>query len=173
MVLGKAGPHPEAFYWRTKQLRIKNMVRKVHGDITQMEADVIVNAANTQLFHGGGVAKRIVQIGGKAVEKESEQVGFCLLGDFAATTAGNLKAKAIAHIPTIDYVHGNGRISYEDLEGAWRKVLEWVSEEGYKSVATPLLGAGVVGLDGNFVDELLCRIGKEFPDLDITIVIYP
>ena len=149
------------------------MIRKMHGDITEIEADVIVNAANTQLFHGGGVAKRIAQVGGKTVEKESEQVGFCLLGDFAVTSAGNLKAKAIAHIPTIDYVHGNQRISYEDLERAWKKVLEWVAEKGYKSIATPLLGTGVVGLDNDFVDELLCRIGKKFSDLEIIIVLYP
>ena len=51
-------------------------IRLVKGDITQREVDVIVNAANSQLVHGGGVAAAIVRRGGQIIQKESEKIGF-------------------------------------------------------------------------------------------------
>ena len=83
------------------------MIEKTRGDITKMKADVIINAANTQLYHGGGVARQLVLAGGEIVEKESAEVGFCPLGSFAITSAGDLPAKKIIHIPTIDYIQGH------------------------------------------------------------------
>jgi O-acetyl-ADP-ribose deacetylase (regulator of RNase III) len=78
------------------------MLQEVKGDITKIEADVIINAANTQLIHGGGVALAIAKAAGKDLVKESKEIGsFVPIGDFAVTTAGNLKAKKVIHIPTI------------------------------------------------------------------------
>jgi O-acetyl-ADP-ribose deacetylase (regulator of RNase III) len=116
-------------------------LRRVEGDITKIRADVVVNAANTELVHGGGVARAIARAGGEALERESREAGFVPLGGFAATTAGELDAERVVHIPTIDYTAGGARISYEDLEAAWRGALAWCHGEGRRSIATPLLGA--------------------------------
>jgi O-acetyl-ADP-ribose deacetylase (regulator of RNase III) len=146
-------------------------MRKIEGDITKIHADVVVNAANTELAHGGGVARAIAQAAGEALERESREADFVPLGGFLATTAGDLDAKVVLHIPTIDYTAGGARISYEALEKAWRGALEWCLAEGHRSVATPLLGTGVVGLDSGRVEEILDRVAAEFPELDVVLVV--
>jgi len=148
------------------------MIEKTRGDITKMKADVIINAANTQLYHGGGVARQLVLAGGEIVEKESAEVGFCPLGSFAITSAGDLPAKKIIHIPTIDYIQGHEKISYEDLEKAWRDVLQWSISNDHVRINVPLLGTGVVGLNKNKVEDLLERVAEEFPELIVKIVMH-
>jgi O-acetyl-ADP-ribose deacetylase (regulator of RNase III) len=145
-------------------------VRRIEGDITRIRVDVVVNAANTELAHDGGVARAIARAAGEALERESREAGFVPLGGFAATTAGELDAERVVHIPTIDYTAG-ARISYEDLEAAWRDALAWCRAQGLRSIATPLLGARVVGLDPDRVEEILGRVADEFSDLDVTLVV--
>lgn len=146
-------------------------MRKIEDDITRVPADVVVNAANTELAHGGGVARAIARAAGETLERQSREAGLVPLGEFSVTTAGNLDAEKVLHIPTIDYRAGGEKIGYEDLEAAWRKALAWCREEGYATVATPLLGAGVVGLDGARVEEILERVAEEFPELEVTLVV--
>lgn len=146
------------------------MVKKIKGNITEIQADVIVNAANTELAHGGGVARAIAMSAGEELIKESDDIGFVPLGDFAATTAGNLKAKEVVHIPTIDYTKGGKKITYEELKNAWRKTLQYCRDKGYKSIATPLLGGGIVGLDKEKVENILSKTSSEFENLQVIIV---
>ena len=148
---------------------ISLMITHIQSDITKISADIIVNAANTELMHGGGVARAIAKAAGEELEKESREISFCPLGDFVVTTAGNLSAKKVVHIPTIDYKNKQ-KISYEQLKEVWRKVLNFCRENNYKSIATPLLGAGVVGLNPQKVKEILEEAGREFDDLEIMIV---
>jgi O-acetyl-ADP-ribose deacetylase (regulator of RNase III) len=145
------------------------MIKEIKGDITQISADVIINAANTELIHGGGVAKAIAKSAGEELEKESREIGFVPLGEFTVTTAGKLKAKKVIHISTIDYKN-NKKITYQQLEKVWQKVLEYCRENNFKTIATPLLGTGIVGLDKEKVKEMLKKIGKKFEDLEIIIV---
>ncbi len=145
------------------------MINFVKGDLTEMEVEIIVNAANTELIHGGGVARTIAEKAGKELMEESKKIGFVLIGEFAVTTAGNLKAKKIIHIPTIDYKN-NKKITFKELGEAWRKTLNYCKENKFKSIAVPLLGTGVVGLDKEKVREILKNIGEEFEDLEIYIV---
>ena len=64
---------------------------KIHyGPVTELEVDAIVNAANTQLRHGGGVAAAIDRAGGRVIQVESDRAGWCDLGTAIATTAGCL-----------------------------------------------------------------------------------
>jgi O-acetyl-ADP-ribose deacetylase (regulator of RNase III) len=146
------------------------MFKKIKGDITKVEADVIINAADTQMVHGGGVAKAISEAAGEEFEKESKDLKFVPLGDFALTTAGNLKAKKVIHIPTIDYQDGGLKITYEQLSKVWNKVLEYCKKNGFKKITTPFLGAGVVGLDKNKVEEILYKDAQEFPELEVVLV---
>ncbi len=144
-------------------------VQVIEGDITKVRADVVVNAANTQLIHGGGVARAIAQAAGPELEAASREAGFVPLGSFAVTPAGNLPAKVVVHIPTIDYTT-NQRISLDALRSVWRSVLSWARKEGHRSLAVPLLGAGVVGLPEAEVEQLLAEEATRFPSLSVTIV---
>jgi len=145
------------------------MIKEVKGDITKIEADVIINAANTQLIHGGGVALAIAKAAGEDLVRESKEIGFVPIGDFAITTAGKLKAKKVIHVPTIDYVN-NKKITYEELEKALEKVFKNCQENNFYRIATPLLGTGVVGLEKEKVKEIIKNLSKKFPYLEIIIV---
>ncbi len=145
------------------------MLKEVKGDITKIEADVIINAANTELIHGGGVALAIAKAAGKDLVKESKEIGFVPIGDFALTTAGKLNAKKVIHVPTIDYMN-NKKITYEELEKVLEKVFKYCRENNFYKIATPLLGTGVVGLEKEKVKEIIKNLLEKFPNLEIIIV---
>ena len=145
-------------------------MKKVLSDITSVTADAIINAANTTLKHGGGVAHAISVAGGPAIQKESDRIGYCPIGQAVATSAGKLPAKFILHIPTIDYAK-NYRASYEDIASGFRFALSLAREKKLKKVTTPLLGAGVVGLNPQRVEEVLSEVSAEFPDLEVILVV--
>ncbi len=145
------------------------MIQEIKGDITKIEADVILNAANTKLIHGGGVALAIAKAAGKKLIEESKKIGFVSIGDFAVTSAGNLKVKKVIHIPTIDYVNDK-KITYKELEKVLKKVFNYCKENKFYKIATPLLGTGVVGLEKTRVKEIIKNLSEKFPDLDIIIV---
>jgi O-acetyl-ADP-ribose deacetylase (regulator of RNase III) len=69
----------------------------VEGDITEMDTDAIVNAANAQLIMGGGVAGAIRRKGGPKIQEECNKIGGTFVGGAAITTGGNLKAKYVIH----------------------------------------------------------------------------
>lgn len=139
------------------------------GDITKITADVIINAANTELNHAGGVARAIALAAGNALEQESRDQEFVPIGGFVATTAGNLKADIVIHIPTIDYQADGKIITYDQLRSVWRDVLEYCEQEGFQSIATPLLGTGVCGLDKKRVETILSSEAEK-SSLRISIV---
>jgi O-acetyl-ADP-ribose deacetylase (regulator of RNase III) len=138
------------------------------GSVTDLDLDAIVNAANTQLQHGGGVAAAIVRAGGHVIQRDSEAIGWCDLGKAVATTAGSLKAKHVIHVPTIDYKNRR-RASRDEIYAGTKAALELAKELGHTSVAFPLLGAGVVGLPGEEVARAMVRAIEEFPELDVTV----
>jgi O-acetyl-ADP-ribose deacetylase (regulator of RNase III) len=145
------------------------MIKEIKGNIIEVEADVIINAANTELIHSGGVALAIAKKAGRGLIKESKEIGFVPIGEFAITTAGNLKAKKVIHIPTIDYKN-NKKITYKELESVLEKVFRYCQENNCKTIATPLLGTGIVGLDKEKVKELIKNRGEKFINLEIIIV---
>ena len=75
----------------------KKIIRLVKGDITERAVDAIVNAANSYLKHGGGVAGAIVRKGGGIIQKESDKIGFVPVGSSVITGAGKLPCKAVIH----------------------------------------------------------------------------
>ncbi len=139
-----------------------------YGPVTEVAADAIVNAANTQLRHGGGVAAAIVRGGGRIIQEESDRVGWCDIGKAVATTAGTLKARYVIHVPTIDYAHGR-RASVDDIYEGTRSALALCRELGLKSAAFPLLGAGIVGVPSREVAQAMARAIDEFPDIEATL----
>ncbi len=132
-------------------------VELVKGDITLLEADAIVNAANRYLKHGGGVAGAIVRRGGREIQEESDEYvkkhGPLDIGGVAVTGAGRLKARYVIH--AVGPVYGD-KDGDEKLALAIRNSLKKADELGLKSVAMPAISTGIYG----YPLEVCARIMK-------------
>lgn len=114
----------------------------IRADITNLEADAIVNAANNHLWMGAGVAGAIKKKGGAAIEEEAVRKGPVEIGEAVATSAGNLKARHVIHA----VVMGQDLATSEDyIRKATRNALRLADEMNLKSIAFPALGTGVGG----------------------------
>lgn len=117
----------------------------VEGDITEQRVDAIVNAANERMRGGGGVDGAIHRAGGPAILEDCKRVvpdGQRLpTGEAVATTAGNLPARWVIHV--VGPVHGRG--TREQLVSCYRNALKVADELGARSVAFPLVSAGIYG----------------------------
>jgi len=119
-------------------------VNLVLGDITEFKGDAIVNPANKYLIMGGGVAAAIKRKGGEEIEREAKRHAPIEIGEAIVTSAGRLKCKAIIHAPTVETP--GGRSSFEYVYRATLAALRVTRENGFKTIAFPLMGAGVGGL---------------------------
>ena len=117
-------------------------IRLVQGDITERDVEAIVNAANSHLKHGGGVAGAIVRRGGQVIQDESDKVGYTPVGSAAITTAGKLKAKHVIH--AVGPRMGEGDEDNK-LRGAVTSTLYLASENGIKSLSMPAISSGIFG----------------------------
>jgi O-acetyl-ADP-ribose deacetylase (regulator of RNase III) len=117
-------------------------IRFVQGDITNMAVEAIVNAANTDLTLGAGVAGAVRRKGGRAVEEDCERNGPIALGETAVTTGGNLKALYVIHAASM---RPGGRTTADSLRLATRNSLLRAEEKAFKSIAFPAIGTGVAG----------------------------
>lgn len=121
----------------------KNTVLKiVKGDITDMEVDAIVNAANSYLQHGGGVAGAIVRKGGAGIQEESNRIGFVSVGSCVLTSGGTLKAGHIIHAVGPRWGEGDEE---KKLKNAIYNSLLLASQQSYQSLAMPAISAGIFG----------------------------
>jgi O-acetyl-ADP-ribose deacetylase len=117
------------------------------GDITTMEVDVVVNAANEQLAHGGGVALAIARAGAPDVDRESREWvahhGPLAEGETAHTGAGPMPARWVVHVVGPRYQEGRDNESL--LRRAVTAALDRALELGAASVALPAISAGIFG----------------------------
>lgn len=121
------------------------MSTRIHfhkGDITEMAVDAIVNAANTDLALGAGVAGAIRRKGGPRIQEECDRIGPIDLGGAAVTTGGNLKALYVIHAASMRL---GGRTTADSLRQSVRNTLERAEEKAFKSIAFPAIGTGVAG----------------------------
>ena len=122
-------------------------IRAVEADITSLEVDALVNAANVRLQHGGGVALAIARAGGPIVQRESdrwvEEHGPLESGVAAVTTAGDMPADHVVHVagPVFREDQENERL----LRAAVSAALDAADDAGCGSVAMPAISAGVYG----------------------------
>lgn len=117
------------------------------GSIVEEDVDAIVNAANSRLAHGGGVAAVISKAAGSALDEESRrhvrENGPVPVGDAAVTTAGDLLHRGVVHAVGPQQGEGEER---EKLASAVSSSLDRVDERGWASVALPAISAGIFGV---------------------------
>lgn len=77
----------------------------IQGDVTELDTDAIVNAANSELQLGAGVAGAILSKGGSSIQAECDKIGHCPLGEAVITGAGKLTAKHVIHAVSTQIRH--------------------------------------------------------------------
>src|SRR5713101_3080831 len=112
------------------------------GDLTEVDADAIVNAANNDLVLGSGVAGAIRIKGGPAIQEECNRIGAIALGEAAITSAGRLRARHVIHAASMRLGEST---SEANLRAATRNSLIRANEHSLKSIAFPALGTGIAG----------------------------
>lgn len=117
-------------------------IKIVQGDITECTVDAIVNAANSYLQHGGGVAGAIVRKGGSIIQEESNAIGYVPVGECAVTTGGRLKAPYVIHAVGPRFGEGDEE---NKLKKTVNNVLKRATERGFQSIAMPAISAGIFG----------------------------
>ena len=119
-------------------------IRIVQGSLLDVEADVIVNAANSQGIMGGGVAGAIKRAAGLEVEQEAVRQAPIAVGQAVMTSGGRTRFRGIIHAPTMPAPAM--RIPPENVGRATRAALMVAQAHGYRSVAFPGMGTGVGGV---------------------------
>jgi O-acetyl-ADP-ribose deacetylase len=125
---------------------VTSRIELVQGDITKIEVDAIVNAANSSLLGGGGVDGAIHRAGGKSILEECQKIrnrqGGCKVGEAVMTTAGNLPAKFVIHAVGPAW---NGGHNNEDslLSLAYSNSLGIAIKNSLRSIAFPNISTGI------------------------------
>ncbi len=114
------------------------------GSLLEVNAEVIVNPANSRGYMGGGVAAVIKNYGGKEIEREAIAKAPIPIGNAVLTTAGKLKFKGVIHSPTME--EPAMRTTEDKVRKAVRAALKLADEKGFQVIAFPGMGTGVGGL---------------------------
>jgi O-acetyl-ADP-ribose deacetylase (regulator of RNase III) len=127
------------------------------GDITAEAVDAIVNAANSALVLGAGVAGAIAARGGPGIQAECDAHGPVEVGGAAVTGAGSLPARFVIHAAGMP---PGGVATEASVRSALERSLELADARGCRSVAVPAIGAGIGGLAPRRCAEILLRVAR-------------
>jgi O-acetyl-ADP-ribose deacetylase (regulator of RNase III) len=121
---------------------IADRIIMTQGDITEMDVDAIVNAANNDLQLGSGVAGAIRRKGGEQIQKECDAIGSIPIGSAAITSGGSLKARHVIHAASMQL---GGRTTAQALHASTAYSLRIATQHKFRSIAFPAIGTGVAG----------------------------
>jgi O-acetyl-ADP-ribose deacetylase (regulator of RNase III) len=127
----------------------------VQGDIAQQSADVLVNAANTSLRMGSGVAGALKDAAGAQLDEEAIAKGPIDLGAVAVTDAYDLDAEWVVHAAAMP---AGGQATAASIREATRNTLVTADELGAKSLVLPALGCGIAGFDLADGARIICEV---------------
>ena len=131
----------------------------IQGDITERKVDVIVNAANSFLKHGSGVAGSIVRKGGKIIQMESDKIGFVPVGNSVITSSGKLPCSAIIH--TVGPRMGEGDEDIK-LSQSIFNTLHLATEKEFKTISIPAISSGIFGFPKERCADILLNETEKF-----------
>jgi O-acetyl-ADP-ribose deacetylase (regulator of RNase III) len=123
-------------------MSIAEKIVLLQGDLTEMDADAIVNAANNDLQLGGGVAGAIRRKGGEAIQRECNAIGSIPVGGAAITSGGNLRARHVIHAASMRL---GGETTARALQSSTAQALHLAAERDLRSIAFPAVGTGIAG----------------------------
>lgn len=147
----------------------------IRNDITKMETDVIVNAANCNLMMGGGVCGAIFRSAGeKRLSEACAEIGYCKTGDAVITPGFDLKAKYIIHTPGPIW-YDNDPYQEELLYSCYIKSLRLAKKNGAESIAFPLISSGIYGCPKDIAVDTALRAFRDFlesDEMDIYLAVF-
>lgn len=129
------------------------------GDITTLKTDAIVNAANSHLQHGGGVAGAIVRRGGAVIQEESNRIGYVPVGNAAITSSGDLPCKYVIHAVGPRMGEGDEE---RKLRDATLSALERAEELRLESIALPAISSGIFGFPLDRCAAVMVQAAADF-----------
>jgi O-acetyl-ADP-ribose deacetylase len=153
---GKAG-RPKAGDGAKKAAEMALLAGRIEiqqGDLTEMNTDAIVNAANNDLQLGGGVAGAIRRKGGPKIQAECNEIGTIPVGGAAITSGGDLKARHVIHAASMEL---GGRTSAHALRSSTAHSLRIAVQNGLKTIAFPAVGTGIAAFPVRECAEIMLR----------------
>lgn len=145
----------------------------VEGDITKMEVDAIVNAANQSLLGGGGVDGAIHRAAGAELLEECKTLGGCRTGEAKLTKGYKLKAKYVIHTVGPIYYEHSPEDAKKLLESCYKSALEIAMLNECQSVAFPLISAGVYGYPKEEAIKVAKNVIEQYgTNVDCSLVLF-
>jgi O-acetyl-ADP-ribose deacetylase len=133
-------------------MKFSDRVEILQGDLTEMDTDAIVNAANNDLQLGGGVAGAIRRKGGPLIQRQCNTIGTIPVGGAAMTTGGDLKARHVIHAASMQL---GGATTAIALQSSTAHSLRIASQNNLKTIAFPAVGTGVAGFPPKDCAEIM------------------
>jgi O-acetyl-ADP-ribose deacetylase len=141
-------------------MRLRDHIEIRQGDITELDVDAIVNAANNDLQLGGGLAGAIRRRGGPRIQAECDQIGTTPVGGAAITSGGELKARYVIHAASMQL---GGSTTALALRSSTAHALRIAAQNGLKTIALPAIGAGIGGFSMRECAEIMLHeVEKHF-----------
>lgn len=150
-------------------------IELIHGDITKVDAEVIVNAANTSLLGGGGVDGAIHRAGGPEILEECIAIrnkqGGCKVGEAVITTGGKLKAGKVIH--TVGPKWNDGKSNEKALlKNCYQNSLKLAEENNLSVIAFPNISTGIYGFPKEKAAEIVHEVVSGYKGKSLERIIF-